>query len=150
MGQTPGWHRDKPGARRRLLVEVAAYAAATRARVTVVFDGAPEEGLPDGSVFRGVRVYFPPPGGDADSIIERLVTSSSDPRGLTVVTSDRQLALDCRSAGARTVRSGEFRKAMAAVAATREAPDPGAAEDAAADSLDDWLRYFGIGADDER
>ena len=41
IGQTPGWHRDKPGSRQRLLRELAAFVAATRARVTVVFDGAP-------------------------------------------------------------------------------------------------------------
>jgi predicted RNA-binding protein with PIN domain len=144
MGQTPGWHRDKPGARRRLLGELAAFAANTKTRVTVVFDGAPDAQVPDGSVFKGVRVYYPPPGGDADSLIERLVASSRDRRGITVVTSDRRLALDCRAAGAQVMRSGDFRKRMAAAGAGRGSGDPGSHEQPSSGHLDDWLRYFGV------
>src|SRR5689334_21907430 len=88
IGQTPGWHRDKPGSRRRLLSEVAAYVAATKARVTVVFDGAPDDDVPDGGTFRGVRVYYPGRGSDADSVIERLVAADRNRRGIIVVTSD--------------------------------------------------------------
>jgi predicted RNA-binding protein with PIN domain len=148
MGQTPGWHRDKPGARLRLLAEVAAFAAGTRARVTVVFDGGPDDDLRDGAVYRGVRVYFPPPGGDADSIIVRLVKSAKDRGGITVVTSDRRLALDCKSAGARVARSGEFRKRMAAAGA-RTSGDPGDAEVVPDAAVEDWMRYFGVDSDDE-
>jgi predicted RNA-binding protein with PIN domain len=150
MGQTPGWHRDKPGARRRLLGELAAFAAATRARITVVFDGAPEADVPDGCVFKGVRVYYPPRGGDADSIIERLVVAARDRRGITVVTSDRQLALDCRSSGAQVMRSGDFRKTMAASGAGKGSGDPGAHEQPSTGPLADWLEYFGVDDIDER
>lgn len=150
MGQTPGWHRDKPGSRRRLLGEVAAFAAATKARATVVFDGAPDEGVPDGAAFRGVRVYYPGRGSDADTVIERLVASDRNRRGLTVVTSDRRLAAECRGLGARVVRSGEFRKQMAATAASAaESGDPGEADAPAAGSVDEWLRYFGVDRDGE-
>jgi predicted RNA-binding protein with PIN domain len=144
MGQTPGWHRDKPGARRRLLGELAAFAANTKTRVTVVFDGAPDAQVPDGSAFKGVRVYYPPPGGDADSIIERLVGSSRDRRGITVVTSDRRLALDCRAAGAQVMRSGDFRKRMVAAGAGRGSGDPGSLEQPSSGHLGDWLLYFGV------
>lgn len=144
IGQTPGWHRDKPGSRRRLLGELAAFAAATRARVTVVFDGAPDADVPDGSAYRGVKVYYPGRGSDADSVIERLVASARDRRGITVVTSDRRLAAECRELGARTVRSGEFRKQMAATAPSAGAGDPGEADAPAEGSVDDWFKYFGI------
>jgi predicted RNA-binding protein with PIN domain len=151
MGQTPGWHRDKPGSRRRLVGELAAFAAATKARVTVVFDGAPEPGLPDGVVHRGVKIYYPARGADADSLIERLVRLASDRRGITVVTSDRQLAADCRDQGARVVRSGEFRKQMAASATAASAePDPGEADAPAEGSVDEWLHYFGLDEDPGR
>src|SRR3954470_24135801 len=110
IGQTPGWHRDKPGSRGRLLGEVSAFAAASRARVTVVFDGAPDDRVRDGASFRGVKVYYPGRGSDAASVIERLVASDRDRRGLVVVTSDRRLAAECRGMGARVLASGEFRK----------------------------------------
>lgn len=145
MGQTPGWHRDKPGSRQRLLAELAAFAAAKKARVTVVFDGAPDEHVRDGASFRGVRVYYPARGSDADSVIERLVADDRNRRGVVVVTSDRQLAAECRGHGARVLPSGEFRKQMAATAVrARAKSDPGDAEAPTGESVDEWMRYFGF------
>ncbi|MCI0488238.1 MAG: NYN domain-containing protein, partial [Blastocatellia bacterium] len=106
MGQRPGWHRDKSHARRRLVEEVAAFARTKKARVTVVFDGAPDQALPEGAAHRGVKVLYAERGSDADTRIERIVESSRDPRGLTVVTSDRRLALAVRWRGTSVVRSG--------------------------------------------
>lgn len=146
IGQTPGWHRDKPGSRLRLLGELAAFAAATRARVTVVFDGAPDPAAPDGSSYRGVKVFYPARGADADSVIERMVADSGDRRGITVVTSDRQLAAECRELGARVVRSGDFRKQMAAAASPGDSVD---AEKPPPGSTEEWLRYFGCDPEQE-
>src|SRR5262245_29549738 len=104
MGQTPGWHRDKANARRRLLKQLATFARVRTARLTVVFDGRPDTEVPDNSAFRGVKVFYAEPGSDADRRIERLVESSRDRRGLTVVTSDRSLAFKVRARGAATMR----------------------------------------------
>jgi predicted RNA-binding protein with PIN domain len=141
MGQTPGWHRDREGARRRLLREVAEFVAATKTRMTVVFDGAPDPSVPDGCVFRGIRVYYPGRGGDADGVIERLVNASKDRRGITVVTSDRRLAAECRASGATVMRSGEFRRVMAEAERSREVEEPDEPE---AGSVEEWMRYFGL------
>ena len=148
MGQTPGWHRDKPKACRNLLEEVAAFARAGKTRITVVFDGAPSAFIPDGSAFRGVKVLYADRGSDADSKIVRIVESSSDPRGLTVVTSDRRLAFIVHSRGATVLRSGEFRRKMSD--ALLHAPTPKPDQDATGQSTDEWLRYFGfLPGDDE-
>jgi predicted RNA-binding protein with PIN domain len=150
IGQTPGWHRDKPGSRRRLLGELAAFAAASRARVTVVFDGAPDDHVPDGASFKGVKVYYPGRGSDADAVIERLVAVDRNRRGIVVVTSDRRLAAECRGMGAQVLASGEFRKRMAATAAgASTARDPGEAEAPSAGSVDEWMRYFGLDGERE-
>lgn len=149
IGQTPGWHRDKPGSRMRLLGELEGFARATKSRVTVVFDGKPDGRVPDGATFRGIKVRYPPRGSDADAVIERLVASDPNRRGLTVVTSDRRLAAEVRGLGARVVRSGEFRKQMvAAESSAAEAGDPGDA-DSAPGSVDEWMRYFGRDGEDE-
>lgn len=141
MGQTPGWHRDKQGARWRLLKDLAAFARAKRARVTVVFDGQPEHLLPDGSAFKGVRVLYAKKGSDADSRIARLVESSPDRRGLTVVTSDRHLGSLVRTEGARVLRSGEFRRLIQEALAAGKDEKP---EDEVNDTdLEGWLSYFG-------
>lgn len=148
MGQTPGWHRDKPNARRLLLMKTAVFAKAKAARVTVVFDGAPERGAPDGSAFRGVKVLYAEPGSDADARIERLVENSQDPRGLTVVTSDRHLAFLVRSRGAKVVRSGEFRIQIENIVAAQSKAEDGEKFEVA--DVNGWLRYFGsLPEDDE-
>ena len=148
MGQTPGWHRDKPKARRNLLDQVAAFARTVRTRITVVFDGAPSASIPDGSAFRGVKVLYADRGSDADSKIVKLVEASSDPKGLTVVTSDRHLAFVAHSRGASVLRSGEFRRKMSDACLRTPAPKP--EQDPAGQNTDEWLRYFGfLPGDDE-
>ena len=148
MGQTPGWHRDKAGARMRLVQELADFARARKARVTVVFDGEPDRFMPDSSAYRGVRVLYAERGSDADTRIERLVESSADRRGITVATSDRALAAKIRGRGAAVVRSGEFRRRMREAGQAGPATEDGEEPDVG--DLNAWLRYFGAThADDE-
>src|SRR4051812_11710351 len=112
MGQRVGWHRDKPGARRRLLGELAWFARGAGVTVEVVFDGAPDEFFPDGSSFMGVRVFYAERGSNADERIKKLVEASRERRTLKVVTSDRALADYVRRCGVEVIRSGEFRKRL--------------------------------------
>lgn len=147
MGQTPGWHRDKPNARRSLLKQVATFARAKHARITVVFDGAPDREAPEGSAFQGVKVLYAERGSDADTRIERLVEASADARGLTVVTSDRHLSFLVRSRGAKVLRSGEFRKQIENVLGSKPAFEDG--ERFEAGDLNAWFRYFGSLPDDD-
>jgi predicted RNA-binding protein with PIN domain len=110
MGQRVGWHRDKAGARRRLLGELAQFARSAGGPVAVVFDGAPDAATPDGSVHDGVRVYYAARGSDADTRIAQLVESAVDRHALRVVTSDRRLADAVRRGGAAVVRAGDLRR----------------------------------------
>jgi hypothetical protein len=64
-----------------------------------------------------------------------------------VVTSDRRLADECRLLGARVMRSGEFRRKMAEAARARGPRDPGASDQPADGSVDEWMRYFGYDPD---
>jgi len=146
IGQRVGWHRDKPAARRRLLDELARLARAKGTRLAVVFDGAPEANFPDGSSYRGVKVFYARPGSDADRRITEIVERERNRQGLVVVTSDRTLTAQVRACGVRVVRSGEFRRLL------EEVPAP-ASEDAEPTVGDDemaaWLRYFGVTSEDE-
>ena len=146
MGQTPGWDRDKADARRRLLQRLAVFNRFKKTRITVVFDGAPDRAFPEGSAFLGVKVLYAKPGSDADSRICRLVEDSADPRGLTIVTSDRELAFLVRSNGAAVLRSGEFRRLMEEVES--RASNAGDGERTEVEDLNEWFRYFGALPDD--
>ena len=150
MGQRVGWHRDKAGARRRLLSELARLARAAGVTVEVVFDGSPEEHFPDGAYFMGVRVFYAERGSNADERIKRLVEASRERRTLKVVTSDRALAAYVRQCGAQVVRSGEFRRRLdedLQEDGARAAPDERPA--VAPSELGEWMSYFGVAPEDD-
>jgi len=147
MGQTPGWHRDKPGARRRLIEQLAEFARLKKARITVVFDGEPDHNQPDGSAYRGVKILYADKGSNADARIERLVESARDVRGLTVVTSDRALAFIVRARGANVIRSGVFRHRIERAMAAAPIVEDG--EQIEVDDVNAWMRYFGAMPEDD-
>ncbi len=150
MGQRVGWHRDKPGARRRLLTELSKFARVKGVTLDVVFDGAPEEFFPDGSLFMGVRVYYAARGSDADARIKLLVEASRERRTLVVVTSDRQLADYVRRCGVRVMSSGEFRRWLdETCAADEKGADRPPRQNIGAADLDEWMHYFGVSPEDE-
>ncbi len=111
IGSRPtGWWRDRPGAMRELVDELDAFASATGEPVTVVFDGRPFD-LDGGP---SVTVAFASRAGRnaADDDIAALVERTPEPAGLTVVTSDSELARRVRAGGAAVVGAGAFRRRL--------------------------------------
>jgi predicted RNA-binding protein with PIN domain len=143
IGGRVGWHRDKPGSRRLLLHDLARLARAKKLRLNVVFDGAPDPQFPDGSSYRGVRIFYARLGSDADSRIVEMVEDERNKKSLVVVTSDRKLTSRVRASGARVMRSGEFRRMLDEIAenATDQEADTPKIKD---DEMSEWLRYFGV------
>ena len=103
IGSRPdGWWRDRGAAVRRLVGELAEFAAETGDEVLVVFDGRPVElDVDSGSV--DVRFASRSGRDAADDDIARL--AAADPQ-LTVVTSDAALAARVRH---DVVGAGTFR-----------------------------------------
>jgi predicted RNA-binding protein with PIN domain len=143
IGQRVGWHRDKPGSRRRLLEELARFLRLKKNRVAVVFDGAPDKSFPDGSSYCGVKIFYARPKSNADSRIIEMVEAERNKKSLVVVTSDRKLTSRVRASGARVMRSGEFRRMLDEIAenATDQEADTPKIKD---DEMSEWLRYFGV------
>ncbi len=146
MAQRVGWHRDKPGARRGLLDELARFSAQKRVRVAVVFDGAPDKFFPDGASYKGVRLHYAARGSNADERIKTIVEASRERRTLKVITSDRALADYVRRCGAQVIPAGEFRQRMAELETHSAGPRP--KQEIQADEAH-WLRYFGVAAEDD-
>jgi predicted RNA-binding protein with PIN domain len=143
IGGRVGWHRDKPGSRRLLLHDLARLARAKKLRLNVVFDGAPDPQFPDGSSYRGVRIFYARLGSDADSRVVEMVEAERNKKSLVVVTSDRKLTSRVRASGARVMRSGEFRRMLDEIAentSDQEADMPKIKDD----EMSEWLRYFGV------
>jgi predicted RNA-binding protein with PIN domain len=150
MAQRVGWHRDRAGARRGLMEELARFAGAKGVRVEVVFDGAPEKHFADGASYRGVRVFYAERGSNADERIKGMVEEAKERQTLLVVTSDRALANYVRRCGARVLRAGEFRRRMDdALREAEDATENDARPVVAAEEVDGWMRYFGVGPDDD-
>ncbi|AZI57785.1 RNA-binding protein [Nakamurella antarctica] len=88
------------GQRDRVVRELAALAARTRAEMTVVFDGAAV--VAPQTRGRGVRVLFSPAGVTADEIISRLVAAEPQGRVVVVATADKEILGAVSAKGART------------------------------------------------
>jgi len=93
--------------RRGLAFELARFAANSRRRVVVAFDGGPPCGLEP-----GLDVYYSGFGRTADELILARLRREVQPREWIVVTSDRALGDRCRFLGARVERSDRFRKRL--------------------------------------
>lgn len=103
MGSRPdGWWRDRGGAARRLVEQVAAMARAVGGEWTVVFDSPPRKGAAPPRV-EGVTVeYAARPGRNgADDHIVRLLEQLPAGSDAVLYTSDRGLRKRAESAGAR-------------------------------------------------
>ena len=88
IGSRPdGWWRDRDAAKQRLLEELETFEG----EVSVVFD---EEGLV------------------ADDEIVARVAADSDPAGITVVTSDKELQRRVREHGANVEGVSAFRRRL--------------------------------------
>jgi predicted RNA-binding protein with PIN domain len=144
IGQRVGWHRDKPGSRLKLLGDLARFVHIKRVRLAVVFDGAPDKSFPDGSSYRGVKVFYSRRGSDADARIVEMVESECNRRNIVVVTSDNKLAASIRACGVRVVRSGEFRR-MLDETTERKSSEP----DVKNSEMTVWMRYFGVSDENE-
>ena len=143
IGGRVGWHRDKPGSRRLLLHDLALLAGAKKLRLNVVFDGAPDPQFPDGSSYRGVRIFYARVGSDADSRVVEMVEAERNKKSLVVVTSDGKLTSRVRACGARVMRSGEFRRMLDE--AVKNAPDQEPdTPNIKNDEMNEWLQYFGV------
>jgi len=110
IGSRPdGWWRDRPGARRRLVSELATVLGPD-VEVTVVFDGRPGPEEIEAAAALGITARFAPGGPNAaDHAIVALLESLPDRSAVTVVTSDGALADAVRLAGVAVEGVGTFR-----------------------------------------
>jgi predicted RNA-binding protein with PIN domain len=133
LGRVLGKAPRGEGERSALVRELAERLRSTRARVTLVFDGAAPHGAASKSLgplavrFAGSR--------PADDVIAESVQRAAAPRDWIAVTDDRALAERVRSAGGRVSSVTDFWARFGSAAASGEGATP-------AQSLEDWLEYF--------
>lgn len=112
IGSRPdGWWRDRPAAVRAFVANIDAFVQQTGRPVTVVVDGRPLDGLPEGRHGHVEVAYARRRGPDAadDRIVELLHERGT---AAEVVTSDRELEARVAALGARTSRPGALLRAL--------------------------------------
>jgi len=111
IGSRPtGWWRDRRGAMRNLLEELAAYAEASGDEVTAVLDSDPFD-VPGEA--KSIDVRFAPGGPDAaDDVIVDFVADHAHPESLLVATSDKRLAARVHMLDAHTISAGALRRML--------------------------------------
>ena len=110
IGSRPtGWWRDRRGAMRDMVEQLARHAERGGDAVIAVLDSRPFE-LPD----TGVDVRFASRRGPdaADDEIVKIVEADADPSSLVVATSDRRLAERVRALGADVIGAGALRRML--------------------------------------
>ncbi|MDW8303968.1 MAG: NYN domain-containing protein [Acidobacteriota bacterium] len=122
--------------RRELLEKLFTYSQKKGSKIQVVFDGSAERFFPDGSSYKGIKIFYGMK--DADARIKKLVEASKDRRSFIVVTNDLTLSDYCRSCGVRTIRIQEFISIFETERQEEQKPDFSSKE------LKEWMRYFGI------
>lgn len=100
-------------AREALLMVLARYKDTSRQEFTVVFDGRGHEdeslGPSQRQVREGISIVFSK-GATADEDIMGLISSSSTPKNICVVTSDKAIIKEAKASGCRIVKPKDFYK----------------------------------------
>lgn len=143
IGRLPDVSLEDPDDEARLVARIQAYAGRTGKRVTVVFDrGMP--GGPSRNLSRGrVEVVFAPTGRSADRVLRERIKNSRDPRGLTVVSSDREVMAAAERRGARVIEAGAFAGELEGPGVSPRGIKESA--DLSPEQVEEWLDLFEAG-----
>ena len=119
------------------------FARQERTRVEVYFDQAPPSRAGSRS-FGTIRAHFVRQGTTADqAIVSRLRQMGKEAKNWTVVTSDREILVEARSAHSKTLSSSEFAGMLSIIKGGSVTDvDKGENPDVPADEVDYWMDQF--------
>jgi predicted RNA-binding protein with PIN domain len=139
IGKLPGLSLQDPDDEEKLVRLLVSYQARTGKKVTVVFDPGGSFALPQSRHVGGVGVVFAPQGSSADAVITRRVRRDRNPRGWSVVTSDRALAKTVVREGARVLSAEAFAQELGMLSA---APPDWKDTPPSSEEVESWLAMF--------
>ncbi len=141
--------RELERERDALVSLVTRFLAARSGRAVIVFDGTQASSAGKSTSRPGdrVEVIFSSPGSRADDTIIGIVMHAKSPGGVTVVSSDLEIARAVAQRGATCIEAVEFlRETEAALRRARGRPDDEPIEKSRGISpseVDDWMKIFG-------
>ena len=91
-----------------MIEEISVKAEERGIPLTIVFDAARQPGLYTRGYHRDVEIVFTSAGESADDHLIDQIHHADNPRAITLISSDGQLAWRARSLGAKTMKVEEF------------------------------------------
>ncbi len=112
IGQILDISLSDPHDEEKLIKRLEEYHRERGTPIIVVFD--PGQAPPPTKRLRGkgIKVLFAPPGSKADTLIINLIKKSPYPRGLTIVSSDREVRRAARARRAKTMTAESFARML--------------------------------------
>jgi len=112
IGQIPEISLSDPHDEEKLIERLQEYHREKGTPIIVVFD--PGQATPPSKRLRGkgIKVLFAPPGSKADTLIINLVRKSPYPRGLTIVSSDREVRRAAKARRAKIMTAERFARIL--------------------------------------
>ncbi len=104
---SPGERRGRES-RYTLTAVLLTFQRHTRRRIILVFDGPSDDDLERQKLGPKFTILFPPPGGNADDVIQEVLALPFDRRRMVVVSSDREVKSQARTRGAEVMTCEEF------------------------------------------
>ncbi len=140
IGQMPGLSLADPDDEQKLIEQLRAYLVRVNKKGVVIFD----KGLPGGGgkwSNSQLEVRFAPAPKTADDVIKDRLLREKNPRGLVVVSGDRELVDAAQRAGAAVRLPAKFISDMTTTAQAPSAKETGLS----ADEVEAWERAFRAG-----
>lgn len=131
-----------------LIKVLQGFASKHKTRVEIFFDQAPAARAGSQS-FGSVKAHFVRQDSTADkAIINRLARMGKDAKNWTVVTSDREILVEAKSAHSQTMKSAEFAAELKSVRfGGSSESDKQDSPDVTDGEVDYWLDQFGTSGD---
>jgi len=112
IGQMLEISLSDPHDEEKLIKRLEEYHRERETPIIVVFD--PGQAPPPAKRLRGkgIKVLFAPPGSKADTLIINLIKKSPHPKGLTIVSSDREVRRAARARRAKMMTAQRFARML--------------------------------------
>jgi hypothetical protein len=112
IGQMLEISLSDPHDEEKLIKRLEGYHRERGTSIIVVFD--PGQAPPPAKRLRGkgIKVLFAPPGSKADTLIINLIKKSPYPKGLTIVSSDREVRRAARARRAKMMTAQRFARML--------------------------------------
>jgi uncharacterized protein len=147
IGRLPGISLADANDEQALVERLRRYHARTSQTIVVVFDRAAPAGSAPALTGGGVEVAFARTGHTADALILERLRRERQPASWTVVTADRELAVQARTLRAQTLSPEDFSRRLAAPVAPRAARRRKVVtsdeKPTVPGDVEEWLKLFG-------